>query len=201
MIKYYIDSNLQQYDETYLQQCFSWFPPEETAFIETIHHLQGRIERTSAYALLAQALKEFGIEELPALRHTETGKPYLEGHPEIEISISHCRKSAAVALSTQGPVGIDIEYRRNISPALIKRVCNSEEQQAIATDPDPTLAFLRLWTLKEAYAKYIGTGLTDDLQNFLPNAKRADLLLESHPLPDGWISLCYQPTEEPSSIN
>lgn len=91
--------------------------------------------------------------------HRDSGAPYLAAHPELHVSISHCRTAVAVAVSEVGPVGIDIESRRRIGEGLMERVCTPEELAAIHHSDDPTMAFLQLWTRKEAVLKCRGTGI------------------------------------------
>lgn len=112
-------------------------------------------ERALAYTLLCRLLDG----ETPQLEHNEKGAPYLPAHPELSVSISHCRAAVAVAVSPEGRVGIDVECRRRIGDGLMERVCTPDEQAAVQASPDPTMAFLRLWTRKEAVLKLRGTGI------------------------------------------
>ena len=47
---------------------------------------------------------------------------------------------------------------------------NEEEQQAIFSDSQPDLAFIRLWTQKEAVLKLKGTGIAGGLKESLSPA-------------------------------
>lgn len=93
------------------------------------------------------------------LEHDAHGAPRLPLHPELAVSISHCRTAVAVAVSRRGPVGIDVESRRRVADGLVRRVCTEAEQAAVREADDPTMAFLRLWTAKEAVLKLRGTGI------------------------------------------
>jgi phosphopantetheinyl transferase len=112
-------------------------------------------ERALAYDVLCRLLDG----ERPRLEHDDKGAPFLPDHPELSISISHCRAAVAVALSTEGRVGIDVECRRKIGDGLLERVCTPDEQAAVRTSTDPTMSFLQLWTRKEAVLKMRGTGI------------------------------------------
>lgn len=112
-------------------------------------------ERALAYDILCRLLDE----EHPRLEHDDKGAPYLPDHPELSVSISHCRKAVAVAVSPEGRVGIDVECRRKIGDGLMERVCTADEQAAVRAATDPTMAFLQLWTRKEAVLKMRGTGI------------------------------------------
>ena len=112
-------------------------------------------ERALAYDILCRLLDG----EHPRLEHDEKGAPYLPEHPELSVSISHCRKAVAVVVSSEGRVGIDVECRRKIGDGLLERVCTPQEQAAVCAAEDSTMAFLQLWTRKEAVLKMRGTGI------------------------------------------
>lgn len=113
-----------------------------------------RQQHDAAYGLLCRL-----VDGTPVLEHDDKGAPCLLEYPQLHVSISHCRAAVAVAVSSDGPVGIDIECRRKIGPSLAERVCTAAEQADIAASDDPEMAFLRLWTRKEAVLKCRGTGI------------------------------------------
>jgi 4'-phosphopantetheinyl transferase len=99
------------------------------------------------------------------------GKPFLApGQPEYEFNIAHTTGLVACALAKTGNVGIDVES--------VDRVANSEEiarkyfskREVLALQEckgvEHRTRFIELWTLKEAYLKAIGTGLSDRLSDF-----------------------------------
>jgi 4'-phosphopantetheinyl transferase len=59
---------------------------------------------------------------------------------------------------------VDIERldRPTVDPRVIRRYCSEPEQAALVALADAPRheRFLQLWTLKEAYVKALGTGLT-----------------------------------------
>ena len=131
-------------------------------------------ERALAYDVLRRLLDG----ESPRLEHDGKGAPYLPDYPGLSVSISHCRTAVAVAVSTEGRVGVDVECRRRIGDGLtegrvgvdvecrrrigdglMERVCTGEELEAVRAAEDPTMAFLQLWTRKEAVLKMRGTGI------------------------------------------
>lgn len=93
------------------------------------------------------------------VEHDDNGAPYIADHPELNISISHCREAVAVAVSDEGAVGIDIEGRRRINKSLILRVCTADEANEINASDDPEMLFLKYWTRKEAVLKCRRTGI------------------------------------------
>lgn len=111
-------------------------------------------QRAAAYRLLGELTGGEVVVE-----HDDKGAPYLPDHPELSVSISHCRTAVAVAVSPEGRVGIDVECRRKIGEGLLERVCTADEQAAVRAAADPTMEFLQLWTRKEAVLKLRGTGI------------------------------------------
>lgn len=95
------------------------------------------------------------------------------GRPEIaapaldsplRFNVSHSGGLVACVLGEAKQVGVDLERldRPAVDPRVIRRYCSEEEQAALAGMPEALRheRFLQLWTLKEAYVKARGTGLT-----------------------------------------
>lgn len=85
------------------------------------------------------------------------GKPYIEGDP-FYFSISHCKGLVLVAVG-DAEVGADCEKIRPHDLRVLERVANENEKQRIMSSSDKAREFFRLWTMKEAYVKMIGTGI------------------------------------------
>ncbi|MCP9292652.1 MULTISPECIES: 4'-phosphopantetheinyl transferase family protein [Gracilimonas] len=92
----------------------------------------------------------------------EMGKPYAQHHNElIYVSFSHSPQKVYCALSLSKNIGLDVELAdREINPAVVKRILNDEEQDALASE-EP----VKLWTVKEAAVKCLGTGLRTNLND------------------------------------
>ena len=67
----------------------------------------------------------------------------------------------AVCAVCSHPVGIDIQIRKPCSKGLVRRICSPEEYSWICEkqEKEAEKAVLRLWTLKESYAKADGRDL------------------------------------------
>lgn len=103
-------------------------------------------------------------EEIPICR-AETGKPYSPGNPYF--SISHSSGAVAVCFSEQ-EVGLDIEKLREAPLRTMRRFCTPEEQVYILSagnEEEKRRRFFTVWTLKEAYFKCTGEGLSGGLQS------------------------------------
>lgn len=104
----------------------------------------------------------------PAALEFETnpsGKPYLRGGPEFNLS--HSAGRAVLAVSSDGPVGVDIEALREVESAAdiaATHFCAEEAQYVL--DAETNWRFLRIWTRKEACVKAVGVGLSVSLTEF-----------------------------------
>lgn len=100
-----------------------------------------KLEKLAVYSLLFMMTGDTTLRII----HNEAGRPFVNGW---NISISHTKGYAAVILSKQNNVAIDIEY---VSPRVLKiadRFVRSDEYA-------PTLESLLLhWSAKETIYKY-----------------------------------------------
>lgn len=125
-----------------------------------------------AYLLLKRALlSEYGLDGNPLFCYGPHGKPYIVGHPDIHFNLSHCRQAVACVVDTR-PVGVDVESRGRYKESLARYTMNDDEQHRISTASDPALEFTKLWTMKEALLKLVGTGLRDNIRDVLDDAQR-----------------------------
>ena len=132
---------------------------------------QGQRLCVLAYQLLKEGLRqEYGITENPIFEYNEHGKPLLIGHPEIFFNLSHCKEAAICVVSDQ-PVGIDVESIREYKESLVNYTMNDEEIAQIKSAENPAATFIRLWTMKEATTKLIGTGISNDMKTVIDTLK------------------------------
>lgn len=122
-------------------------------------------QHTIAHSLLQEALSAYAQEcrlslpGMPILARTEKGKPYFPDYPAVHFNLSHCCGMAACLLSPY-ECGVDVEQCRPLREKVIRRVFSPEEQLALQAADNPDFLFTRLWTLKEAYVKAIGIGVS-----------------------------------------
>jgi 4'-phosphopantetheinyl transferase len=101
------------------------------------------------------------------------GKPILHPavcSPGLHFNLTHSRGAVALAVSNGREVGIDVEERlRQVEYlALAERFFAAEEARHLRALPEAKLseAFFAIWTLKEAFVKGIGRGLSFPLDAF-----------------------------------
>ncbi|KQV20073.1 MULTISPECIES: 4'-phosphopantetheinyl transferase superfamily protein [unclassified Kitasatospora] len=128
------------------------------------------------YAASRVLLKRAGAAVLRAdpdtleLGYGPTGRPYLRGCDQVDISLSHTDDLLLVGLTTRGLIGVDAERadRPMYGRGLGRHVCTPYELVSLAALPeqDRNPSLVRLWTLKEAYSKAIGQGMQFSFTEF-----------------------------------
>ena len=104
---------------------------------------------------------EVGIKsDQMQLLKEESGKPYaMNGEEKLHVSFSHSKSLVMCAISPIQDIGLDIEKEnRTIKPEIIRRFLNINDWDAVGAE-DP----IRLWTIKEAAVKCLGTGFRTNL--------------------------------------
>ncbi len=160
----YINDDIENFDLTHALPMLSLQRREQ---VMRYKHEMGRKLCAAAYLLLCQGLKEiYGIVEPPIFTYGEHGKPEITGHPEIRFNVSHCQVAAICAISNR-PIGVDIEHIRNPKDSLVNYTMNEEESKSIMESSNRSIAFTRLWTMKEALMKQQGTGIDNRIKEVL----------------------------------
>jgi 4'-phosphopantetheinyl transferase len=105
-----------------------------------------------------------------ALAENEFGKPSLKEFPSIKFNVSHTDPVALIGVNLEHEIGVDVESTqpRDAWQKIVKRYFTEDEiSQLFALDEAEGLTgFYRLWTLKEAYMKARGRGLSWGLDKF-----------------------------------
>lgn len=149
-------------------------------YIRQVDHDQFAIFRGALREILAHKLRQRPSEI--AFATTELGKPFLAGESHdpsrsstashtcemVRFNVSHSLHRAVIALTNDIEVGIDLETasRLNDSDSLAK-YCLTPAELAFYFSHPPTerrLIMLRFWSLKEAYLKATGKGLSIPLR-------------------------------------
>ena len=106
-------------------------------------------------------------------RNNRHGRPEISGPsstPRLRFNLSHTKGLIACIVAPELDVGIDVEdCRRNISGSTIARRYFSAREVAAferLTKNEQAAAFFEYWTLKEAYVKAVGRGISLGLARF-----------------------------------
>lgn len=81
----------------------------------------------------------------------------------MHFNLSHSGRGCICAIS-ECEVGADIQDIAHAEEKALRLVCSEGELAAIAVSGDPDREFTRIWCMKEAYLKMLGTGITGDLK-------------------------------------
>lgn len=170
----YVKADINALDADIFEESFGYMQPERQKRVSEIKNIEQKkctlagewLVRNTLSEITGMAPNEFVIYA------DEKGKLHSQNTPELFFNISHSRNTVVIAVSDV-EVGIDVEKIRPVSIKLAKRVCAQKELLYvfghIPTDedytanpkPDVLERFFDIWTIKEAYFKCIGTGITD----------------------------------------
>ena len=146
------------------------------------------LEHETAYRLLAYAVQEVYGLPLPEIACDSRGKPFFTQRQEICFNLSHCRGLAVCGISAF-PLGVDCESIRSLREGVLRRSFAPEEVLAVMESPQPDETFFRFWTLKEAFVKALGVGISYPLHTAVFALDGEDVTRH----PQGWQFRQFRP--------
>lgn len=127
------------------------------------------------------------------LKRTPEGKPYLQDRDDLYFNLSHSGRWVVIAWGNC-PVGIDVEQlHMDVGKENIARryFCPHEQAYVFSAEGEEReKRFFQIWTMKESYLKYLGTGITRPLNSFSVLEDGLGVILHSEFLPDACMTLC-----------
>ncbi|KEJ00115.1 hypothetical protein N494_03655 [Clostridium botulinum A2B7 92] len=119
------------------------------------------------------------------------GKPSISNSYNFNYSISHTSTYLACCVSNHN-IGIDIEVCQHMDESLLQLICTPKELDYILNSNYRNISSTMIWTRKEAYYKFIGTGLQDNINEFdtLNRVTKDNLCLFSFYYHNHIISIC-----------
>jgi 4'-phosphopantetheinyl transferase len=156
-----------------------------------------RRDFAAAHVLVRLALSSYEARAPAEWRFTlsDRGKPHVSaeqaGTPPLRFSVSHTRGLVACALTRGADVGVDVERtaERERAGELAPHVLAPEELALARVPGQYARRFTELWTLKEAYVKAVGAGLSVALPSIafeLEDAKDIRFRPRGEPQPGWW---------------
>lgn len=143
----------------------------------------------TAEALLRYALgtDRYQVQQEP------DGKPRIPERPDFHYNLSHSGKWVVIAYGGS-PVGVDVEQIRPDTKirTVAERFFAPEEVACVLEKPEESRdRFFEIWTGKESYIKYLGTGLKQDLRSFSVKDPKLGVRFHRKKLSGGyWLTLC-----------
>jgi 4'-phosphopantetheinyl transferase len=192
-------------DPRVLQRFEALLAPDERERHGRFVHERTRAEYLLARGLARTVLAGYTGMSPAALRFTADafGKPLLReplGVPGVQFNLSHSHGVIVCAAALGRQVGIDVEdggrrmecldlAERYFAPAEVAhlRTLHGDARQA---------AFFTIWTLKEAFVKAIGHGLSFPLDAFAFELEQGRLrrFVPPSSLPGSWRFFQFEPT-------
>ena len=122
-------------------------------------------------AVQREVLSAYAPEVAPAqweFEATAEGRPFLAlafEHTGLYFNLSHTEGLVAMAVCRHARVGVDVEKMDRAPLDVAERYFSAAEIAQLRALPaeEQSRHFLRLWTLKEAWLKAIGTGISGGL--------------------------------------
>lgn len=95
------------------------------------------------------------------------GKPFIINSNDFKFNVSHSDEMVVVAIDNED-IGVDIEKIQNIDKEVAKIFCTENECNVIANSKEEEVKKIStsIWSLKEAYVKYLGVGISKELNSF-----------------------------------
>ena len=144
--------------------------PADRKEFASIQQPAARWQSMSARILLRVALCEAVDGEVAASEWTfvkgaNGKKAVAAGQPQVHFSVSHNEKMAVVAVSRTAALGVDVETAgTDVNEDVVADFLSASEQASLDSNNASRRCrqFTRFWTLKEAFTKMTGEGLSAD---------------------------------------
>jgi 4'-phosphopantetheinyl transferase len=135
-------------------------------FFRAVDRDRWTVARAGLRLLLSEALNT--TPGAIAFGQEGNGRPEVIGVDSLSFNLSHSADVAALAISRDARVGVDVEEIRPVGPDEIAWALSLAEQKALAqVGKDESLeTFFRYWTMKEAFMKGTGLGASLPLHDF-----------------------------------
>ncbi len=151
------------------EQTAFWFSTEEKEsllleldetdrqFLSTHHNGKAGEKSVLAQALMKRAARQLGYPQI-SISRDKKGAPVTDVKG-LYVSAAHT-EDCCVAAASLYPIGIDAELIAPLREKVAKRMYSERELAWMYAQEDPDYVFTLLWTLKEAYGKLRGLGLS-----------------------------------------
>ena len=145
--------------------------PQDTDRMQRLYHDAAKRQFALTRALQRHVLSGYAPDIAPAqwqFQASAEGRPSLASafdRTGLHFNLAHTEGLVAMAVCRHARVGIDVEKMGRAPLAVAERYFSAVEAEQLRALPADAQArrFVRLWTLKEAYLKAIGTGLAGGL--------------------------------------
>lgn len=184
----YITGPTGEAPSAWLQAAAGWLSPEERDRAARFRDASVQAVHTTGWALMRLAVaRSRGVDprEVRILKE-DSGRPRVLGQPPRQGSISHSAGRVAVAVTTAGLLGVDLEHH-NRDPRRLRKIAGrafapTEAERLLALpEQDAAAEIIRYWTVKEALGKALGLGLMTALRSVVVGPAGTGLRLAATP--------------------
>jgi 4'-phosphopantetheinyl transferase len=191
-----------------IEEALAILSPNERARQSRFMFARDRRDYAVAHGLLRRSLSRYADVPPESWRFCERpgGKPALvgdHGMPWLSFNLSHTHGLVACAIARGSEVGVDVESARRAVDAGVANAFFSEVENAdlrrCASPVARATRFCQLWTLKEAYIKAIGKGLSHPLNTIVFGFRDDESIIFTPPADvdaKAWQFALFAPTEK-----
>jgi 4'-phosphopantetheinyl transferase len=181
----------------------NWLDQSEQNKVEKLHFLRDKTLYQLSHYMLRWVLSQY-LNMQPQQIEFDTnqyGKPSVKGCNKLFFNLSHTNGVSVIALSKNKTIGIDVE---KINPKIeVNSIAdnffhpNEVKQLNQLSQNERPSAFYKIWTLKEAYIKAKGMGLSIPLRDFnfnfdSPNIVDVNFNYSLKEIPSDWKFTSYE---------
>ena len=128
--------------------------------------------------------------------YNKYGKPTLKNVNDFFFNLSHSGDWVVLAYGAS-EVGVDIEKIRSGNERIVEGIFKEEEKEYIysVAGMERNKRFTQIWTLKESYIKYLGTGFSTGMNTFSVGALNNVVIDDNRELNENLFlkSILYKP--------
>lgn len=161
-IAYWMDCSIFDTNPSFYEDCYGKCSSTRKQKVNAYHFDKDKYLSVGVSTLFRYGIwKQYGLTKIPKIQYSKYQKPIL-CIPNVYFNCSHSGK-IAVCVFSDAEVGVDTEF---VTPnkKILQCVLTNAEQKIIENSKDSMEQFIRLWTAKEAYAKYTGNGIGEKFE-------------------------------------
>lgn len=170
-----VDFNLE---EKRYKKLFTKLSQSRQIKVNSFYNENDKIISTLTEIFIKYCLEQYIGKKLIKLEliYNNYGKPRLKDFPNIYFNISHSGNIIVCSVNNQ-QLGIDVEKVKKFDFNIIDMFCNVNDINHLKDVINKNIALYKIWTAKEAFLKFKGTGLVDDIKNISINYLNQDIVM------------------------
>ena len=169
MLKLFYTRLPEKFDGGFLERMRERVLPEVRDEVALCRNRSVVSRRLTGEIMVGEAIRQcWGLERSAySIVRPQGGKPYVEKRKGIFFNVSHSGDYVVCAVSDQD-LGVDIERRGKARLGVARRFFHPEELACLERLPEDgrDRRFFDYWSVKEAFLKYVGTGVARPLNSF-----------------------------------